>query len=104
MTAPEGITMRAPKMNGSGLTGRHSFSEIFLEPVPRQDPAFPPLTPFLVHLWRMNEAGCDPLRRSAQDTEGFLYWLFDTFHRQRAPYRWPVPPEILGWMNQATWE
>lgn len=90
--------VRAAKTEEGSLVIRRSLKDVFLEPLFHQEP-YPPLTPFLLHVWRARDAESDPLRHSAQDAEKFLYWFFETFHRQRAPYRWPAPPRIVAWMN-----
>jgi hypothetical protein len=65
----------------------------------------PPLSPFMIHLWRLysrdvDEATLhDPARR-----EAFIYWFYDTVHRMRAPYRWPVPQRTLDWSNAPAME
>jgi hypothetical protein len=78
---------------------KSSLEGVFLEPVPGLHPDFPPLTPFMQNVWRLNDPGKDPAQRTAEEAERFVYWFFDTFHRTRAPYHWPVPPRVLAWVN-----
>jgi glycosyltransferase involved in cell wall biosynthesis len=75
-----------------------SLTELFLDaPVgPTEDIA--PLSAFMIFVWRQVEA--DPALERAYAREAFLYWFYDTFHRRRAPYRWPVPPNTLKWLNR----
>jgi glycosyltransferase involved in cell wall biosynthesis len=96
--------VKAAKTEEWSLVIRRSLRDVFLEPLFHQKSEYPPLTPFLVHVWRANDARYDTLCHSAQDAEKFLYWFFETFHRQRAPYRWPVPSRILAWMNHTASE
>jgi glycosyltransferase involved in cell wall biosynthesis len=77
---------------------RLSLQEAFVEAVPNVVNQ-PPLTPFMVHTWRMNDIGRDPSTRSPEEVENFLYWFYGSLHRRRAPYSWVVPPGIAEWLN-----
>jgi len=53
----------------------------------------------MVHVWRLHGLEAANALVNSNDRERFVYWFYDTFHRVRAPYRWPVPPDILRWLN-----
>ena len=75
-----------------------SLTEVFLEAVEEGQSELAPLTAFMRHMARL--AGVTDA--ALDDPEGrasFVYWFFTTCHRLRAPYRWPVPPKLLEWLN-----
>ena len=76
-----------------------TISRVFLEAAAGPTEDFAPLTPFMVHVWRLNGLQTDAPLNQPPDREKFVYWFYDTFHRLRAPYRWPVPPNTLRWLN-----
>src|ERR1039457_5060022 len=79
---------------------RLAVSEVFLQAAPSSDDDAVPLTPFMVHVWRQNGLKGDPAGRTPAERRNYLYWFYDTYHQHRAPYRWPVPDEVLCWVNQ----
>ena len=79
---------------------RLAVSEVFLQAAPSSDDDAVPLTPFMVHVWRQNGLKGDPAGRTPAERRNYLYWFYDTYHQYRAPYRWPVPDEVLCWVNQ----
>jgi glycosyltransferase involved in cell wall biosynthesis len=72
---------------------------VFLEAPAGPTEDFAPLTPFMIHIWRLHGLQTDSMLEAPAEREKFVYWFFDTFHRLRAPYRWPVPPHTLRWLN-----
>jgi len=75
-----------------------SLTEVFLDTLADQQPDVAPLTPFMLHTAR--QAGVTEKElREPKRRETFLYWFYDTLHRLRAPYRWPVSPRVLDWLN-----
>ena len=79
---------------------RPAIAEVFLEAPRSPDDDAVPLTPFMVHVWRQNGLKGDPAGRTPAERRNYLYWFYDTYHQHRAPYRWPVPDEVLRWVNQ----
>lgn len=82
------------------LIDPHNLAGIFLHAPTRSDPEFVPLTPFMIHVWRMHGLPNDGALEQNRDRERFVYSFYDTFHQTRAPYRLPAPPNTLQWLNQ----
>ncbi len=76
---------------------KNSLAAVFLEP--DNDTVLPPLSPFMLHLWRLYGTQKNTGSPSRRTRETILHWFFDTVHRTRAPYSWPVPPETIAWAN-----
>jgi glycosyltransferase involved in cell wall biosynthesis len=75
------------------------LSEFFLD-CPQGANAPPPFSAFLNHLALAN-GYCD--RESWKEPEGrleFLLWYLHTLHRLRSPHQWPLPAELLEWLNE----
>ena len=89
--------------SGGGLGGLssairpQSLTELFLDAPVGPTEEFAPLSAFMIFVWRQVEA--DPTLERADARQAFLYWFYDTFHRLRAPYLWPVPLNTLRWLN-----
>ena len=75
-----------------------SLSKVFLEAVEEKRSELAPLTPFMRHVARLTGFG-DAALAKPKSRAHFVYWFFDTYHRLRAPYRWPVAPHLLEWLN-----
>ena len=74
------------------------LAEFFLDAPIDHTENVAPLSAFMIYVWRQVEG--DPALERAEARQAFLYWFYDTFHRVRAPYRWPVPPNTLRWLNR----
>ena len=79
-----------------------SLTEFFLHAPIGHTEDVAPLSAFMIYVWRQIED--DPALERAEARQGFLYWFYDTFHRLRAPYRWPVPRNTLRWLNRPALE
>ena len=77
-----------------------TISRTFLDASPNSSEELAPLTPFMIHVWRLHGLQSDATLERPAEREKFVYWFFDTFHRLRAPYRWPVPANTLQWLNR----
>ena len=86
----------------SESTDFNAIARVFLETVPVSDQELAPLTPFMIHIWRLNGLQTDAALEHPAERARFVYWFYDTFHRLRAPCRWPVPPATLRWLNEPT--
>lgn len=53
----------------------------------------------MIHLWRLYSSPDDTSLQNPRARETFLYWFFDTLHRTRAPYSWPLSRETAEWSN-----
>jgi glycosyltransferase involved in cell wall biosynthesis len=58
----------------------------------------PPLTPFMIHVWRQHGLPDGALHNS-NERERFIYWFYDSYHLSRSPYRLAMPPKTLDWLN-----
>jgi len=87
--------MTATKKHTAAL----SISEVFLQAPLCSDDEHVPFTPFMIHIWQRNGLKGDPSVRPTAEQKSFVYWFYDTYHRRLAPYRWPVPREVLRWLN-----
>lgn len=65
---------------------------------PTQD--FAPLTPFMIHIWRLHGLPSNASLDRNNEREKFVYSFYNFFHRTRAPNRFPAPPNTLRWLNQ----
>lgn len=84
----------APKNNKLRI-----LSEVFLECGPGAS-ELPPLSPFLKHL-ALAHGFCD--RQSWSEPQGrieFVLWYLHNLHRERRPHQWPLPAELLEWLNE----
>jgi glycosyltransferase involved in cell wall biosynthesis len=77
-----------------------SISQVFLESASSPDEDHVPLTPFMVHVWRLHGLNDDHRLQSLEERRKFLYWFYDAYQKSKAPYRWPIPAEILRYLNQ----
>lgn len=80
------------------------LSRTFLEAPEEGNGELAPLTPFMIHVWRLHGLQSEAALARPAEREKFVYWFYDTFHRVRAPYRWPVPENTLRWLNHAAFE
>src|SRR6266536_518802 len=72
----------------------------FLEAPAEASQELAPLTHFMIHVWRRHGLENGAALERPPEREKFVYWFYDTFHRVRAPYRWPVPAHTLRWLNE----
>ena len=85
-------------MSGLRTIPPMSLAQAFLETASSRNAADdPPLSPFLMHIARQ---ACfvdltDDSRRRAE----FVFWFLEDLHRRRAPYHWPLPDDLLRWLN-----
>ena len=82
------------------LISPHTIAEVFLNAPTGSDPEFVPLSPFMIHIWRTHGLPNEAALEQNRDRERFVYRFYDTFHQARAPYRLPVPPNTLRWLNR----
>ncbi len=75
-----------------------SLSEVFLETDAAPGNGELALTPFMRHISECAGLTARDLEDPRRTWE-FVLWLYDTAHRLRAPYQWPVPPRVLDWAN-----
>jgi glycosyltransferase involved in cell wall biosynthesis len=75
-----------------------TLSDIFLHASAGADGAGAPLTPFMIHVWRLQGLPEGALDRN-HERQRFVFWFYDTYHQSRAPYHLAVPPATLRWLN-----
>jgi glycosyltransferase involved in cell wall biosynthesis len=88
--------------DGTAATSRtinpQSLVEFFLDAPLGPSEDIVPLSPFMIYVWRQHET--DAALERAEARQAFVYSFYDSFHRLRAPCRWPVPPNTLQWLNR----
>ncbi len=96
----EGLSQR------ENVIAPRSVSEAFIGTAAELGEPLPPLSPFLLQVWRRIRFGSDLARGRPEVREKFLFWFLETYHRSRFPYHWPLPPATLAWLNEPTpkWE
>src|SRR5579863_7677199 len=96
--------MHHPGDNGAAelrnLISPHTIAEVFLNAPTGSDPEFVPLSPFMIHIWRMHGLPNEAALKQNRDRERFVYWFYDAFHQMRVPYQVPAPPNTLRWLNR----
>jgi glycosyltransferase involved in cell wall biosynthesis len=97
------IPIKTPVNSKAAITPGSIF-EVFLEAPRCPTDNFVPLTPFMIHVWRQNGLPSESALEQPDQRERFVYWFYDTFHRLRTPYRWPVPLNTLQWLNHSALE
>lgn len=76
------------------------FARVMLEcDVPEGDPARPPLSHFLRHVW-LSSGFPDPGSREPEHEIAFVFWYLERFCAKWLPYMWPLPPALLKWLNE----
>jgi glycosyltransferase involved in cell wall biosynthesis len=95
-----------PSDNGAAAPGnrltQRTISDVFLDAaLEGSNEEFVPLTPSMIHIWRMHESAKEAALQQNKKRERFVYSFYDAFHQMRGPHRLASPPNTLQWLNQS---